>query len=63
MHEKIRFYENIKSTYAVFTVVYAPDDGWWCHPKHVEQFPDKLMCNVASCRIYIRIINVQFSYA
>jgi len=26
---------------AVDTVVCAPDDGWWYHPKHVEQFPDK----------------------
>jgi hypothetical protein len=23
---------------------YAPDDGWICHPKHVEQFPDKINC-------------------
>jgi hypothetical protein len=23
---------------AVNTVVCAPDDGWWYHPKHVEQF-------------------------
>jgi len=22
----------------------APDDGWWYHPKHVEQFPDKINC-------------------
>jgi len=27
---------------AVDTVVCAPDDGWWYHPKHVEQFPDKI---------------------
>jgi len=26
----------------VGTVVFAPDDGWWYHPKHVEQFPDKI---------------------
>jgi hypothetical protein len=26
---------------AVDTVVCAPDDGWWYHPKHVEQFPNK----------------------
>jgi hypothetical protein len=26
----------------VDTVVCAPDDGWWYHPKHVEQFPDKI---------------------
>ena len=30
----------------------------WYHPKHVEQFPDKLR-NVASCWTYIRIPNVQ----
>ena len=29
---------------AVDTVVCAPDDGWWYHPKHVEQFPDKTNC-------------------
>jgi len=22
----------------------APDDGWWYHPKHVEQFPVKINC-------------------
>ena len=39
------------------TDVCAPDDGWWYHPKHVEQFPymNKL-CNVASCWIYIGIL-------
>ena len=41
---------------AVDTVVCAPGDGWWYHPKHVEQFPDKnKLCNVASYWIYIRI--------
>ena len=41
---------------AVDTVVCAPDDGWWYHPKHVEQFPDiNKLCNVASCWIHIRI--------
>jgi len=29
---------------AVDTVVCAPDDGWWYHPKHVEQFPEKINC-------------------
>jgi len=29
---------------AVDTVVCAPDDGWWYHPKHVEQFSDKINC-------------------
>ena len=29
---------------AVDTVVCAPDDGWRYHPKHVEQFPDKVNC-------------------
>jgi hypothetical protein len=41
---------------AVDTVVFAPDDGWKYHPKHVEQFPGiNKMCNVASCWIYIGI--------
>jgi hypothetical protein len=26
------------------TVVCASDDGWSYHPKHVEQFPDKINC-------------------
>ena len=29
---------------AVDTDVGAPDDGWKYHPKHVEQFPDKINC-------------------
>ena len=29
---------------AVDTVVCAPGDGWWNHPKHVEQFSDKINC-------------------
>jgi len=29
---------------AVNTVVFAPDDVWWYHPKYVEQFPDKINC-------------------
>jgi len=29
---------------AVDTAVFAPDDGWCYHPKHVEQFPDKINC-------------------
>jgi hypothetical protein len=30
---------------AVDTIVCAaPDDGWRYHPKHVEQFPDKINC-------------------
>jgi len=42
---------------AVDTVVCAPDDGWWYHPKHVEQFPDiNKLCNVASCWTYIGIL-------
>jgi hypothetical protein len=31
---------NIPDT--VDTVVCSPDDGKWYHPKHVEQFPDKI---------------------
>jgi len=26
----------------VDTIVCAPDDWRWYHPKHVEQFPDKI---------------------
>jgi hypothetical protein len=34
----------------------AADDGWWYHPKHVEQFSDiNKLCNVAYCWIYIGI--------
>jgi hypothetical protein len=41
---------------AVDTVVYAPDDGWKYHPKHVMQFPDiNKLCNVVSCWIYVYI--------
>jgi hypothetical protein len=29
---------------AAGTVVCAPDDGRWYHPKHVEEFPDKINC-------------------
>jgi len=28
----------------VDTVICAPDNGWWYHAKHVEQFPDKINC-------------------
>ena len=41
---------------AVDTVIWAPDDGWGYHPKHVEQFPEiNELRNVATCWIYIRI--------
>jgi len=44
-------------SYAVDTVVCAPDDGWKYHPKHVEQFSDiNKLCNVASCWIFIGIL-------
>jgi hypothetical protein len=29
---------------AVDTVLCASDDGWCYHPKHVQQFPDKINC-------------------
>ena len=29
---------------AVDTAVCAPDDRWRYHPKHVEQFSDKINC-------------------
>jgi hypothetical protein len=48
---------GVKISDTVDTVVWAPDDGWKYHPKHVEQFPDiNKLCNVASCWIYIGIL-------
>ena len=29
---------------AVGTVVCVSENGWWYHPKHVKQFPDKINC-------------------
>jgi len=29
---------------AADTILYAPDDGWRYHPKHVEEFLDKINC-------------------
>jgi len=41
----------------VDTVIWAPDDGWRYHPKHVEQFADiNKLYIVASCRIIIDIL-------
>jgi len=38
----------------VYTVIWAPDDGWWYHPKHVERFTDiNKMYIAASCWIII----------
>jgi hypothetical protein len=43
----------------VNTVVCASDDGWRCHLKHVEQFPDLIKpCKVASCWIYFGIVSI-----
>jgi hypothetical protein len=35
---------GVKVPDAVDKVVCAPGDGWWYHPKHVEQFPNKINC-------------------
>jgi len=43
---------------AVDTVVCAPDDGWRYHPKHVEQFPDKINCVMLHLVGYI----LEYSY-
>jgi len=43
---------------AVDTVVCAPDDGWRYHPKHVEQFPDKINCATLHLVGYI----LEYSY-
>jgi len=40
----------------VDTVIWAPDDGWRYHPKHVKQFTDKNKLYIfASCWIIIDI--------
>jgi hypothetical protein len=33
-------FRAVQMSDAVDTVVCASDDGWWYHPKHVEQSPD-----------------------
>jgi len=46
---------------AVDTVVCPPDDGWWYHPKHVEQFPDKINCVTLHLIGYLLEQNNQFN--
>jgi len=41
---------------AVDTVVCAPDDGWWYHPKHVKQFPDKINCVTLHLVGYTKVV-------
>ena len=44
-------------TNSVDTVVCAPDDGWWYHPKHVRAVSKQNeLCNVASRWICVRIL-------
>ena len=45
----------------VDTVVRPPDDGWWYHPKHVEQFPDKINCVTLHLVGYIYIYIIYLS--
>ena len=40
------------------TVVCATDDGWWHHPKHVEQFLDKINC----VTLYLVGYKLEYSY-
>jgi hypothetical protein len=40
-------------------VVCAPDDGWWYHPKHIQQFLDKINCVTLHLVGYI----LEYSYA
>jgi len=42
---------------AVDKVVCAPDDAWWYHPKHVEQFPDKINC------VTLHLVGYIFEYS
>jgi len=44
---------GLKIPDAVDTIVCAPDDGCWYHPKHVEQFPDKINCVILHLVGYI----------
>ena len=37
---------------AADTVVCAPDDGCRCHPKLVEQFPDKIRVNCVTLHLF-----------
>ena len=37
----------------VDTLVFTSDDGRWYHPKHVEQFPDKINCVMLHLAGYI----------
>jgi len=37
----------------VDTVACAPDDGWRYHPKHADQFPDKINCVTLHLVVYI----------
>ena len=39
-----RYRGRVGTGLSVLWVACAPDDGWRCHPKHVEQFPDKINC-------------------
>jgi hypothetical protein len=41
---------------AVDTVVCASDDWWKYHPKHMEQFPDKINCVTLHLVGYIYIL-------
>jgi hypothetical protein len=42
----------------VDAAVCVPDDGWRYHPKHVEQFPDKINCITLHLVVYI----LEYSY-
>jgi len=46
------YLQHLEIRDAVDTVVCTPDDGWWYHPKHVEQFLHKINCvtlHLAGC--------------
>jgi len=47
---------------AVDAVVCAPDDGWWYHREHVEQFPDKINCVTFHLVWYVLEWSVSLSY-
>jgi len=54
MFQVVSTVSGINETVTVDTVIWAPDDGWRYHPKHVEQSKDiNKLYIVASCWINI----------
>jgi len=67
-HSTVSTVSGINRTVTADRVLWAPDDGWKYHPKHVEQLTDiNKRYTVASCWIIIAIyytmhgpLNIEF---